>query len=1431
MYSDAFIQQYSGRPKIDVPPHLFGIAEDAYRCMLREGKNQTIIVSGESGAGKTVSAKYIMRYFATVEDPDKPRSRKSVGGGRTDGMSRTEEQIIATNPIMEAFGNAKTTRNDNSSRFGKYIEIMFDKKADIIGAKIRTYLLERSRLNFQAPTERNYHIFYQLCEGLGTEQKAQLGLTQSMDFRYLSQGGDPKVKNVDDAKDFAELCVSLETIGVSAQTQSQIWRVLAAILHLGNVEIHAASVSRPDAVLSASDPHLKQACELLGVDSAKFGKWIVKQSRKVVKENLESPRSTKDAIVVRDSISKFLYNSLFEWLVRSVNGTLATKEVLARVKTFIGVLDIYGFEHFQTNSFEQFCINYANEKLQQEFTSHVFKLEQDEYVKEGIPWEMIDFADNQPCIDMIENRSSGILSLLDEQSKLGTGSDEVFRQTLVEKLKSNSNFDAPKLKNNSFTIKHYALPVTYDSEGFLEKNRDTVSEQHLDALQNSENPFVQEVLKVALGTDSAGDVDLKKPGKAVKKPTLGAIFKSSLIQLMETIGSTNAHYIRCIKPNEAKTAWQFEPKMVMSQLTACGVLETIRISCAGFPSRWTFLELGERYYSLIPSSHWEQVEDHKNLSEMILKTCIPDKTKYQIGLTKIFFKPGVLADLEKLRTKRLDQCATVIQTRVRAWLVYAQFARLKKVVVVLQSRARTVVARKQVESLRSQHRHATIIQCFTRGWLARASYVRSIREKASTRIQALLRGYILRRSYQRTRCAAITCQKLIRGNAGRRQAKQAKKDRGTVEAFKQKNSGLEQKIMSQAQDIQRHRSEASALQSQVVQLRALLTAGEEDRSQSASVVDQLGKDLKAANDSVAKNRAMANEVAKTELLLRTAEQERDQLRIRSQQLEHNLQEKDDRLQSIQNEADTYRRDSQSLQQEINAMKDEIRRLAGSGSTQPDRQLSIGAHNGSNGHAVISRGRTVARQSITAGQVLDNLAVEGHGADNRRPSNVMPSALSKNAAVSSMNGTDSLLSTENHTEQIMSILEDDDLMNNEIMYGMIQSLKIPQPSLQTPPSEADVLFPAQLINLVVSEMWKFGFIKESERFLANVMQSIQQQVMTYEGEECINPGAFWLSNVHEILSFVWLAETDILNPENTDMDDTEWQEYDRLISIVKHDLESLEFNIYHTWMKELKKRLHKMIIPATIESQSLPGFITSESSRFFGKLLQSNQPGITMDDLLNHFNKVFKAMKSFYLEPSVIHQTMTELLKLVGVTAFNDLLMRRNFLSWKRGLQINYNITRVEEWCKSHDLPDGTLQLEHLMQATKLLQLKKGTLADIEILYDICWCLSHRQINKLINQYYPADYESPLSPDILKAVSSRVTNEESTEILLDAVALDDSGSFEIADARDIKLATPYVPSYLSLLRIKMLLKLIQESQMSNGGGSPELGQMQDYEETV
>ena len=1413
LYVPQMVQVYAGKQRASQAPHLFAIAEEAYTDMLRDSRNQTVVVSGESGAGKTVSAKYIMRYFATRGAPGETgRSSKS----RADAISQTEEQILATNPVMEAFGNAKTTRNDNSSRFGKYIEIMFDKKTEIIGARIRTYLLERSRLVFQPLNERNYHIFYQLVAGATDSERQDLALLPVEEFEYLNQGADPRIDGVDDRAEFDATRKSLSTIGVSPDVQNQIFKVLAALLHLGNIKITA---TRTDSTLSSTEPALVQVCSMLGLDAGNFAKWIVKKQLITRGEKITSNLTQQQATVVRDSVAKFIYSSLFDWLVTTINHGLATDEVLQRVSTFIGVLDIYGFEHFAKNSFEQFCINYANEKLQQEFNAHVFKLEQEEYMREQIDWTFIDFYDNQPCIDLIEAKL-GILSLLDEESRLPMGSDDQFVTKLHHNFAADKQkfYKKPRFGKSAFTVCHYALDVTYESEGFIEKNRDTVPDEQMEVLRSSSSSFMNEILEVAAAVrekDSAqvasANAVAAAPGRRIgvavnRKPTLGGIFKSSLIELMNTINSTDAHYIRCIKPNEGKAAWKFEGAMVLSQLRACGVLETVRISCAGYPTRWTYEEFALRYYMLCHSAQW--THDIKSMCHNILRKALGDIShqkadKYQLGLTKIFFRAGMLAFLENLRSARLTECAIMIQKNLRAKYYRHKYLDTRASIMQLQAYTRGFLARKRAQGIR-RTKAATDIQRVWRGQKERKVY-QSTRNNVIL-FEAVAKGYLCRKNILETRIgnAAKTIQRAFRSWRALHAWRQYRRKVVIVQNLwrgKQARRGYK-KIREEARDLKQI---SYKLENKVVELTQSLGAlKRENKTLTAQLQNyegQLTSYRTRHTNLEARNRDLQGEANQAGIVAaRLSALEQDHGKLQSSHDEHmgnakRLQEEHKKvteslnisnkeLENLRKVNTGHETDKASLRQQINDLQDQL---------EVAKRAPAPVTNGVNGDYVngntvppvnglinlVSSKKPHKRRSAGAAERSENDRYSA--AYNARPTSMGLDAHVKNLSGSTYPGVDSV------EMELENLLSQEEALNDEVTMGLIRGIKIPSPGNNPPPTDKEVLFPSFLINLVTSEMWNNGFVKESERFLANVMQSIQQEVMQHDGDEAINPGAFWLSNVHEMLSFVFLAE-DWYEAQKTDN-----YEYDRLLEIVKHDLESLEFNIYHTWMKVLKKKLQKMIVPAIIESQSLPGFVTNESNRFLGKLLPSNNtPAFSMDQLLSLLNNVFKAMKAYYLEESIITQTVTELLRLVGVTAFNDLLMRRNFLSWKRGLQINYNITRIEEWCKSHDMPEGTLQLEHLMQATKLLQLKKATLNDIEIIQDICWMLSPNQIQKLLNQYLVADYEQPINGEIMKAVASRVT-EKSDVLLLAAVDMEDSGPYEIAEPRVITALETYTPS--------------------------------------
>ncbi|EFY91510.1 Myosin type-2 heavy chain 1 [Metarhizium acridum] len=1450
LYVPGMVQVYAGKQRATQAPHLFAIAEEAFIDMIRDNKNQTIVVSGESGAGKTVSAKYIMRYFATRESPENPGARSKRG---PEAMSETEEQILATNPIMEAFGNAKTTRNDNSSRFGKYIEIMFDEKTNIIGAKIRTYLLERSRLVFQPLKERNYHIFYQLVAGASDSQRQDLDILPIEQFEYLNQGNCPTIDGVDDKAEFEATKKSLQTIGVSEAQQNDIFKLLAGLLHLGNVKITA---SRTDSVLAPTEPSLEKSCAILGVDAPEFAKWIVKKQLITRGEKITSNLSQAQAIVVRDSVAKFIYSSLFDWLVEIINRSLATEEVLNRVKSFIGVLDIYGFEHFAKNSFEQFCINYANEKLQQEFNQHVFKLEQEEYLREQIDWTFIDFSDNQPCIDLIEGKL-GILSLLDEESRLPMGSDEQFVTKLHHNFatdKQHTFFKKPRFGKSAFTVCHYAIDVTYESEGFIEKNRDTVPDEHMTVLRATTNPFLKQVLDAAsavrekdvasASSNAVKPAGGRKIGVAVnRKPTLGGIFRSSLIELMNTINNTDVHYIRCIKPNEAKAAWQFEGPMVLSQLRACGVLETVRISCAGYPTRWTYEEFALRYYMLVHSDQW--TAEIREMANAILTKALGTSTgkgldKYQLGLTKIFFRAGMLAFLENLRTSRLNDCAILIQKNLRAKYYRRRYLEARESVIRTQSAGRAYIARRQAQELRTI-RAATTIQRVWRGQKEQKKFL-AIR-KDMILFESAAKGYLRRKQIMETRVgnAALVIQRawrsrrqlqswrqyrrkvtliqsLWRGKLARRGYKKIREE---ARDLKQISYKLENKVVELTQSLGSMKEKNKNLAAQVENYESQIKSWKNRHNALEARTKELQTEANQAGIAVARLQAMEEEMKKlqqafdesTANIKRMQEEERD--------LRESLRLSNTELESAKQTSNDREKDNVSLRQELDALRDALEVAKRTAPVNGD--LANGAPaTASTGTGLINLVASKKPKRRSAGaepRDLDRFSA----AYNPRPVSM---AVTNTAHRQNLSGATYIPGVDNIEMELESLLADEDGLNEEVTMGLIRNLKIPSPNSTPPPSDKEVLFPSYLINLVTSEMWNNGFVKESERFLANVMQSIQQEVMQHDGDEAINPGAFWLSNVHEMLSFVFLAE-DWYETQKTDN-----YEYDRLLEIVKHDLESLEFNIYHTWMKVLKKKLHKMIIPAIIESQSLPGFITNESNRFLGKLLQSNSaPAYSMDNLLSLLNSVFRAMKAFYLEDSILTQTVTELLRLVGVTAFNDLLMRRNFLSWKRGLQINYNITRIEEWCKSHDMPEGTLQLEHLMQATKLLQLKKATLNDIEIIQDICWMLSPNQIQKLLNQYLVADYEQPINGEIMKAVASRVT-EKSDVLLLQAVDMDDSGPYEIAEPRAITALETYTPSWLQTPRLKRLAEIVsaqaiaQQEKLEYGNADEFEGQDDD-----
>ncbi|XP_051495924.1 unconventional myosin-Va-like [Apus apus] len=935
IYEEEVIYAYSGREMGDMDPHIFALAEEAYKQMGRFGRNQSLIISGESGAGKTASAKYAMRYFTTV--------------GGCLGNSSMEEKVLASSPVMEAFGNAKTTRNDNSSRFGKYIEIGFS-QAQVTGATIRTYLLEKSRVTFQAKAERNYHIFYQLCASATLPELQGLGLRGAESFHYTCQGR--AAQSTEDVAELEGTRHALTLLGVPEADQLELFSVLAAILHLGNVVVRVRERRGDSCFVEAADEALGQFCTLLGVEASQVIHWLCHSKLVTAGETYLKPLSRQQALQARDALAKHMYGQVFRWMVSRVNCALRSLEGHS---TSIGILDIYGFEMFELNSFEQFCINYANEKLQQLFNLHVFKLEQEEYVMEEIPWVFIDYCDNQPCIELIEGRL-GILDLLNEECKMPKGNDGSWAQKLYKTHLTSSHFQKPKRPKDAFVVCHFAGKVEYQCDGFVEKNGDAVPEELVGLLRASKSALLTELFL----EEGQGPVSLQSrrssghraaarpgrrslPGSRKSKKSISSQFKASLNRLMETLGSTTPHYIRCIKPNDAKQPFVFDSRRAVEQLRACGVLETIRISALGYPSRWTYQEFLERYRALV-SREELMGTDTKQICSLALERLLQDPSKYRCGKNKVFFQAGQVAQLEELRSRRLRAACTSLQRWLRGWLARRRLARARAAAACLQRHARGLLARRLLRMLRRTkaavvlqktlrmvlarrsylrlRQAALTIQAFARGMFARRLYRQMVWHQKAVVIQAAVRGWLARARYARLRGAVVFLQSCCRRARARRELRRLRVQARSVEHYKQLHKGMEIKVIQlqcrldeQAQEKQQLVEQLSGLTAahaqEVQRLRAELQLLREDVARDARV-QQLQERLAELERHHAKS-CLAQEVE--ELRQRLAEVEAVKLQL-GEERDALIQRTLEQSQDLEEQHQRSARESQGLRQEL-----------------------------------------------------------------------------------------------------------------------------------------------------------------------------------------------------------------------------------------------------------------------------------------------------------------------------------------------------------------------------------------------------------------------------------------------------------------------------------------------------------------------------------
>ncbi|XP_053103198.1 myosin-7B [Hemicordylus capensis] len=676
VYTPPVVAAYKGKRRSEVPPHIYSIADNAYNDMLRNRENQSMLITGESGAGKTVNTKRVIQYFAIVAAlGDSPGKKGQAPATKTGGT--LEDQVIEANPAMESFGNAKTLRNDNSSRFGKFIRIHFGPSGKLASADIDIYLLEKSRVIFQQPGERSYHIYYQILSGKKPEIQDMLLLSSNpYDYHFCSQGVTT-VDNLDDGEELLATDHAMDILGFSPEEKYGCYKIVGAIMHFGNMKFKQKQ--REEQAEAEGTESADKASYLMGISSADLIKGLLHPRVKVGNEYVTKGQNVEQVVYAVGALAKATYDRMFKWLVFRINKTLDTR--LAR-QFFIGVLDIAGFEIFEYNSFEQLCINFTNEKLQQFFNHHMFVLEQEEYKKEGIEWVFIDFGlDLQACIDLIE-KPMGILSILEEECMFPKASDMSFKAKLYDNhIGKSPNFQKPRPDKKRkyeahFELVHYAGVVPYNIVGWLDKNKDPLNETVVTIFQKSQNKLLATLYENYVGSssDDLGKHGKEKRKKAASFQTVSQLHKENLNKLMTNLRATQPHFVRCIIPNETKTPGAMDPFMVLHQLRCNGVLEGIRICRKGFPNRLLYADFKQRYRILNPAAiPDDKFVDSRKATEKLLICLDLDHSQYKFGHTKVFFKAGLLGLLEEMRDERLAKIITLLQARMRGRLMRIEY--------------------------------------------------------------------------------------------------------------------------------------------------------------------------------------------------------------------------------------------------------------------------------------------------------------------------------------------------------------------------------------------------------------------------------------------------------------------------------------------------------------------------------------------------------------------------------------------------------------------------------------------------------------------------------------------------------------------------------------------------------------------------------------
>ncbi|KAK4772709.1 hypothetical protein SAY86_014484 [Trapa natans] len=1385
LYDTHMMEQYKGAALGELSPHVFAVGDAAYRAMINEGKSNSILVSGESGAGKTETTKMLMRYLAYL-------------GGRSGVEGRTvEQQVLESNPVLEAFGNAKTVRNNNSSRFGKFVEIQFDKNGRISGAAIRTYLLERSRVCQISSPERNYHCFYLLCAAPPEDiERYKLGSPKT--FHYLNQSSCYELDGVDDTDEYLATRRAMDIVGINEQEQEAIFRVVASILHLGNIEFAKGKEIDSSVIKDEKSKfHLNTAAELLRCDAQSLEDALIKRVMVTPEEVITRTLDPLNAVGSRDALAKTLYSRLFDWIVEKINISIGQDQ---SSKSIIGVLDIYGFETFKANSFEQFCINFTNEKLQQHFNQHVFKMEQDEYRREQINWSYIEFIDNQDVLDLIEKKPGGIIALLDEACMFPKSTHETFAQKLYQTFKNHKRFIKPKLSRTDFTIMHYAGEVNYQANLFLDKNKDYVVAEHQALMNASKCSFVS-ALFPPLPQESS---------KSSKFSSIGSQFKMQLQSLMETLSSMEPHYIRCVKPNNDLKPAIFENINVIQQLRCGGVLEAIRISCAGYPTRRTFYEFLNRFGVLAPDVLDGNYDD-KVACQMIL-----DKKGlkgYQIGRTKAFLRAGQMAELDARRAEVIGNAAKTIQRRSRTYITRKQFISLREASIKLQSFSRGIMCRKLYDQLRqeagalkiqkqlrsfiarksylSMRSSAIILQIGLRGMAARNTFWFRKQIKAVTVMQADWRRHHAHSYYKRLQKAAVISQCGWRSRVARRELRKLKMAARETGALKEAKDKLEKRVEELTWRLQLEKRLRTDLEEaraeEVAKLQDALKTMQLELDTTNSLVI---KEREAAQKAITEAAAVRKET--TELAAEVKKQDTEKI----DSLAAEVKKLKDLVQSETRRADeanqacalAQARNGELIkklddtEKKVDQLHDLVQRLEGKLSNME------------------SENQVLCQQAVALTPAKALIMKPKATIIQRTPEKIPENGDILNGEIKKASVRDSVLALtparEPETEEKPQKTLNEKQQESQDL--LIKCISEDLGFSGGKPIAACLIFKSLL-------HWR-SFEVDRTNVFDRVIQTIGTAIEAQDNNDALS---YWLSNACTLLILLQRtlkasgaatmtpqrrrASASLLgrmsqglraSPQSAGFSflssrvlgspgDLRQVEAKYPALLFKQQLTAFLEKIYGMIRDNLKKNISPLIslciqAPRTSRASMRKG--RAQANAVAQKALNDHWKGI-----VSCLNDCLKTMRANYVPPFVVRKVFTQMFSFINVQLFNSLLLRRECCSFSNGEYVKAGLGELEQWC--HDATEEYVgsaleELKHIRQAVGFLVIHQKPKKSLqEITNDLCPVLSIQQLYRISTMYWDDKYGThSVSIDVISTMRVMMTensnNAASTCFLLD-----------------------------------------------------------------